>query len=111
MKNKSFKIKFADGNSIDLHLSSDNECVVTIDDLTSYKFQVNEADELSIVHELKVTPTNQKELSTAISSLEPIEYQKANDEEALLRTCINCNGRRYCITNGCANTPCGWICG
>ena len=24
--------------------------------------------------------------------------------------CIDCNGKRYCITNGCANTPCGWIC-
>jgi len=28
-----------------------------------------------------------------------------------LRPCIVCQGRTYCITGGCANTPCGWICG
>jgi len=26
------------------------------------------------------------------------------------KRCINCNGRRICISNGCANTACGWIC-
>lgn len=32
------------------------------------------------------------------------------DHERVLRRCIDCQGRTYCITNGCANTPCGWIC-
>jgi hypothetical protein len=32
------------------------------------------------------------------------------DHERVMRTCIDCQGRTYCITNGCANTPCGWIC-
>lgn len=30
--------------------------------------------------------------------------------EGVMRRCIICRGRRYCITRGCANTPCGWIC-
>ena len=28
----------------------------------------------------------------------------------LRRVCIVCEDKYYCITNGCANTPCGWIC-
>lgn len=34
-----------------------------------------------------------------------------NQEKGAKRTCIVCGSRYYCITNGCANTPCGWICG
>jgi len=26
------------------------------------------------------------------------------------KSCIRCGGKYYCITSGCANTPCGWIC-
>lgn len=32
------------------------------------------------------------------------------DKIGILRTCINCQGKRYCVTDSCANTPCGWIC-
>lgn len=28
----------------------------------------------------------------------------------LKRVCIPCDDKYYCITSGCANTPCGWIC-
>jgi hypothetical protein len=28
----------------------------------------------------------------------------------ILRTCHTCNGRRCCVTNGCLNCGCGWIC-
>jgi hypothetical protein len=27
-----------------------------------------------------------------------------------LRTCSVCNGKHYCVTNGCVNIGCGWLC-
>ena len=39
------------------------------------------------------------------------QTNSADVEHSILRTCINCRGRQYCITGGCARTPCGWICG
>ena len=32
------------------------------------------------------------------------------DDKGRNRTCISCKGKVYCVTNACANTPCGWIC-
>lgn len=37
--------------------------------------------------------------------------QAPNQEESSLRRCIICGPRYYCISGGCLNTPCGWICG
>tara|TARA_Y100000588_G_scaffold329521_1_gene365803 strand:+ start:671 stop:1018 length:348 start_codon:yes stop_codon:yes gene_type:complete len=44
----------------------------------------------------------------SITTSKPITETK--DNVGILRRCIVCGPRRYCITNGCANTPCGWIC-
>ena len=35
---------------------------------------------------------------------------KTKEPSGIRKKCIECKGKRYCITNGCANTPCGWIC-
>ncbi|MBK8214179.1 MAG: hypothetical protein IPK71_10575 [Myxococcales bacterium] len=40
----------------------------------------------------------------------PRSSEPAPPSDAAKRTCIECAGRYYCITNGCANTPCGSIC-
>jgi len=36
---------------------------------------------------------------------------EVKDDEGIIRRCIICRSRYYCITRGCARTPCGWICG
>ncbi len=46
-----------------------------------------------------------------MSNVQKADIDTENNILSALRTCINCKGRRYCIKNGCANTPCGWICG
>jgi hypothetical protein len=59
-------------------------------------------------------PITTEAVQASIVDVDPddIKNGKAeNPEVSLHRTCIICNGRRYCITNGCAGTPCGWICG
>lgn len=34
----------------------------------------------------------------------------SKDDIHVLQTCSVCNGVPYCITNGCVNMGCGWLC-
>ena len=97
---KAYKLELKSGNYIEIHLNK-TECELTIDDIPSFLININGQD-------IKITklPKSKED----VLSFEEIEYISFMDAVEPLRKCIDCNGRRYCITNGCANTPCGSIC-
>lgn len=39
-----------------------------------------------------------------------VESQLEHTAGGVARRCAVCKGRRYCVTNGCINTGCGWLC-
>ncbi|MBF0384041.1 MAG: hypothetical protein HQL69_23750 [Magnetococcales bacterium] len=57
---------------------------------------------------VKVEPTNILSPSDDSMTVKSVSETKGNT--GILKRCITCGPRYYCITNGCANTPCGWIC-
>ncbi len=97
---KAFKLQLKSGDTIEIHMT-DSNCELSIDDKPSFSINFDGS-------ELKITKLNDS--NDEILSSEEIEYQSTKRGVEPLRKCINCQGRTYCITNGCANTPCGWIC-
>ena len=98
---KGFKISLKSGMELEIHMNGTSS-ELTIDDKPAFKFTIVDSE-----LEIKTQDGAEDE----IISTEEIEYKTSSKNEIEpLRTCINCQGRRYCITNGCANTPCGWIC-
>jgi len=74
---------------------------------SSFEFQVNcgvtdQNDAIDQIKGLRTIEIDDEELA---------KHESSENKAVLLRTCINCNGRQYCMSGGCANTPCGWICG
>ena len=96
---KAFKLNFKSGNSIEVHMKNAN-CELSVDDKT-FSLSLSRS-ELQIF--------KKRDFDEEIVSSEEIESQTPSSDVAPLRRCINCQGRTYCITGGCANTPCGWIC-
>ncbi len=109
MKNSGIKLTFKDDFKIDLFFNS--ECTLTIDDVVSYTFSVSEDNELQIKQDLTMKLDKKIALDLSIVEVEEVEFEENKESKEALKTCINCNGRRYCMSGGCANTPCGWICG
>lgn len=83
-----FEVTVSGGTIITVVPSDSGDCTLSIDDV---EYPIGES----------------AKAGGLISSIAEVE---APEHERILRTCIDCQGRRYCITNGCANTPCGWIC-
>ncbi|MFK3789914.1 hypothetical protein ACI2KO_06585 [Pseudomonas piscis] len=59
--------------------------------------------EISSISEHEIT-----ELAASQQTTKKLIKQK--NDAGIMRTCIVCGPRWYCITNGCAYTPCGSIC-
>ncbi len=101
---------------------------ITIDDLEILGEPNSEGilgliiDDIEIEISNQTTKISSQKRTTSFPSINISEtkgsLKKQQSKESLLQKTINghkricCvhNGRYYCITNGCANTPCGTIC-
>ncbi|GAB3742342.1 hypothetical protein [Spirosoma lituiforme] len=109
MNNPALSIEFQDGNKIELLFSSDKECELSINDSVKYLFNLySEKGDINITQKTIYSTSTAINSGLNIVNIERIEL--ANFPVNILTNCISCNGNRYCITNGCTNTPCGWIC-
>lgn len=93
--------------------------LVTLNDGTQLEIVPNDNDELVLdiggtsllisydKMTIKGPVTSSPFIDSQIISLSTIESE---EDDGAKKKCIDCEGRTYCITNGCANTPCGWIC-
>jgi hypothetical protein len=52
-----------------------------------------------------------KESNETIQKVETSDRVESKAVEGVLRACCRIGNRYWCINQGCANTPCGWICG
>ena len=104
---KNFEVYFNDGSSITIEPSGKGFIELFVD------------NELFVIDLEGNTNTNSiDETNLKISEIrivEPVSKAKSGEVfkqeiNGVDRYCIICGGRTYCITNGCANTPCGWIC-
>jgi hypothetical protein len=87
-------VKIENGKTAELFLDDEK---VTID------FDGNVGGNASLVQ-------NVSRLDNAPSITKSSATDKA-EIDGILRTCCRLGNRRWCISGGCANTPCGWICG
>lgn len=56
---------------------------------------------------------NLNEISVEVNQINIDEIKDnriSKDDMHALQTCSVCNGVPYCITNGCVNMGCGWLC-
>lgn len=60
---------------------------------------------IDVIVAKKISPPKNDEIITTNLIVNP-----KKDGEVSLKKCIYCDGKPYCATNGCINTPCGWIC-
>lgn len=55
---------------------------------------------------VEIVGVSAKELDTSIKS-DAAEITEGAD---ILRRCRSCNGSQCCVSNGCVNCGCGWVC-
>nr|WP_067056283.1 hypothetical protein [Mucilaginibacter sp. L294] len=104
MKQIALLVKFTDDVQMNVQFKADTVCAISVNNEIAYEFSSDELGNVKFSQKLKF---NKKALAliTEVNKSDFIE----KDSEGL-QNCINCGGITYCITNGCANTPCGWIC-
>ena len=98
--------------------------LITLDGDTQIEALPNDTGNLAFdIGETKVSISSWRIVITgSVPSSVSIAAQKVSEPNANTKTtnaidargrkkCIDCEGKRYCATNGCINTPCGWLCG
>ena len=108
---KGVEVSLASGTSIQIVPRDPSQLsLVSIDDISILVQRVDE--------DWRVDLNDSGTISSSLNGVQVNEIDVEIDdrapedsaEKSLLRYCIICGGRRYCVTNACANTPCGWIC-
>jgi hypothetical protein len=112
MPNKAFKIALSNKDSISIFFQPSSECILTLDDTTSFHFRIRAGNNLEIQQHSKAPVTKTMTIENSIQKIEEITEETVSpDKDELLRACVNCHGKVYCISGGYACTPCGYISG
>lgn len=104
---KGYNIIFSDNTTLEALPDNDGICKFSVDDT-----------EVSVVNGI-VNISYSFKRSLYVIEVKEVEIEKGKSDDSLIeegtgvikRTCITCGSRYYCATNGCINSPCGWVCG
>ena len=111
---KALQITFSSGENITV-IPQTESCEVSVNNL-SLLISLSEQTGFSLISKAHATTDQFLTVTTTqlVESSEPKQMAEGGQsvgEHGIRRTCIVCGGYSYCISGGCANTPCGWICG
>ncbi|MEI4968020.1 hypothetical protein [Aeromonas caviae] len=104
---KGYIVTFSDETSIEVIPDEGGMCKFSVDDTEVSIANGAVSLSASFKSSLYVTDVKETEIEKDVSA------DSSNEEGVGInkRTCITCGSRYYCATNGCMNTPCGWVCG
>lgn len=103
---KGYTVTFSDDTAIEAIPNDQGVCKFSVDDT-----------EVSIINGV-VSLSASFVSSLYVTNVEETKIEKGDSADSLneegvginKRTCRTCGSRYYCATNGCINTPCGWVC-
>lgn len=109
-----YKIKMSDGTTVNLIPQGKKETELTIGPLTATVTKVRGKVRVSLSFFLTDKGIDLSIASVAKARIQkPTKFDESKEEQTAAgapQRCGICQGRRYCIRNGCINIGCGWIC-
>src|SRR5690606_17313829 len=104
---KGYIVAFSDDTTIEAIPDDYGVCKFSVDDTEVSIVNGVVSSSVSFKSSLYVTDVKEAEVEKG-KSANPINEEGVGVNK---RTCITCGSRYYCATNGCINSPCGWVCG
>jgi len=114
METRAVRLTFSDGSDVTVIPHESRTCEISVDSLAILVAFNGDDFSVATTSHKDVAPSVSLLSAAIVKSESPTKLSEGAekiDGPGIQRTCITCNGKYYCATNGCMNTPCGWVCG